>query len=348
MIEAVWLFLFLSPEGRFSTPWMEINPTLIPKPLNWLWLFNGWDSLQFQTVAKFGYAHPNYVFLPAYPILIRFAGLLTGDIWLGAFLVTQIFALASVVAFQLVAQTYMRRKEALCASLLMATFPYVSVFTTLSYSEPVFLFASLLTWYFYRRRRIGAASLFAGFASLTRIYGIVIVLPLAIGLVRSKHYRKLLYIVIPIAFIGAWTLYCYLSTGDPTVSWADERYWTHGASGDGIGLVRAILFQGLHGLLVCCSGLDPVVFFSISIFAYLLIRVWRVDCLLWLYSTILFGLLIFTSPSYVSLLRFLAFIFPVWLTVRVRNLITASVCIAFFITGSLLVWLYAIAITFVG
>ncbi len=106
--EAVWLFHILSPEDKFSTPWMAANPALIPSTFNWLWLFNAWDSLQFQIIAKFGYTHPNYVFLPAYPILIRLTGLLIGDNWYGAFLVTQIFAFASVVAFQRVAEIYMR------------------------------------------------------------------------------------------------------------------------------------------------------------------------------------------------------------------------------------------------
>ena len=346
--EAVWLFHILSPEDKFSTPWMDANPALIPSAFNWLWLFNAWDSLQFQIVAKFGYTHPNYVFLPAYPILIRFTGLLIGDNWYGAFLVTQIFAFASVVAFQRVAEIYMPSREAFYATLLMATFPYVSVFTTLSYSEAVFLFLSLSTWYFYKKGRIGTASLLAALASVTRIYGITIVLPIILDIVRSKRYRKLLYIVIPVMFIGSWALYCYLSTGDPFVSWTDEKYWTHGANGDGIRLVQAILFQGFRGLLVCCSGLDPVVFFSISIFAYLVVRIWQVDRLLWGYAVTLFGLLILTSSSYVSLLRFMAFIFPVWLTLRIRHPLSAAVCIAFFISASLLVWLYAIAVTFVG
>ncbi|MGA2783435.1 MAG: mannosyltransferase family protein [Candidatus Bathyarchaeia archaeon] len=345
---AFWLFHILSPEGKFSTPWMDANPALIPSTLKWLWLFNAWDSLQFQIIATFGYAHPNYVFLPAYPALIRFTGLLIGDNWYGAFLVTQVFALASVVAFQRVAEIYMPPREAFYATLLMATFPYISVFTTLSYSEAVFLFLSLSTWYFYKKRRTGTASLLAALASVTRIYGIAIVLPIVFDIVRSKRYPKLLYIVIPVLFIGSWALYCYLSTGDPFISWTDEKYWTHGANGDGIRLVQAILFQGFRGLLVCCSGLDPVVFFSVSIFAYLVVRIWQVDRLLWGYAISLFGLLIVTSSSYVSLLRFISFIFPVWLTLRIRHPLGAAVCIAFFISASLLVWLYAVSVTFVG
>ena len=153
-IGAVWLFYLLSPGEKFHTAWMDANPRLIPEwsPIlnpsissSWLWLFNAWDSPHFQLIAQLGYAHPDYVYLPAYPILIRMVGLLFGNYWFAAFLVAQVFALASLVVFQLLAESYMRPKEALCATLLMATFPYISVFTTLGYSEALFLFSTIST-----------------------------------------------------------------------------------------------------------------------------------------------------------------------------------------------------------
>ena len=104
---AVWLFELFSQSGRFHTGWMDANPNLIPTATSWLWLFNAWDSLQFPLIAIFGYAHPNYVRLPAYPLFIRFVGSGTSNYWFGAFLVTQMFAFASVVVFQLLAEMYM-------------------------------------------------------------------------------------------------------------------------------------------------------------------------------------------------------------------------------------------------
>ena len=152
LIGAVWLFGIFSQGGKFHTGWMDANPNLIPLATSWLWLFNAWDSLQFPLIAIFGYDHPNYVRLPAYPLFIRFAGSLTGNYWLGAFLVTQIFALASVVVFQLLAEEYMKPNEALNATLLMSTFPFIFVFMTLTYSESLFFFSIISSWYFYKRR----------------------------------------------------------------------------------------------------------------------------------------------------------------------------------------------------
>lgn len=347
-IGAVSLFQILSLEGKFSTPWMDSNPTLIPVRWNWLWLFNAWDSLQFPRIAMFGYDHPNFVYLPGYPVLIRFAGLLTGDYWFGAFLVTQIFALGSIVVFQLLASEYMQPLEAAYATILMATFPLISVFTTLGYSEAVFLFLSLSSWYFFKKRRIRTSSLLAGFTSVTRIYGFAIVLPMFLDIVKSKRYRELLYLVIPAAFIASWLLFCYLSTGDPIVSWTDEKYWQKEPGGEGIRLVQAIIHQGLRGVILCCSGLDPTIFCSVSLFVILVVMTWKVDRSLWAYAVIVSGLLIFTTTSFISLPRYLAFIFPVWLSVRVRNPIVVAVCVALLVPMILIVWLYAIAVSFVG
>lgn len=347
-LQTVWLFTILSQGGKFSTPWMDSNPNLIPNASNWLWLFNAWDSLQFQIIARAGYSHPNYVFLPAYPILIRLVSIFVGGGWFGAFLITQFFSFASLIVFQRVAEIYLQPKEAFFATILMGTFPYVSVFTSLNYSESFFLFSTLSAWCFYKKQKIGTASLFAALASVTRIYGVMIILPILLDVIRSKRYGRLLYVLIPGASVSLWIAYCYFSTGDPLASWTDEKFWTHGANGDGIRLIMAILFQGYRGFLSCCSGLDPVVFFSLSIFVYLLVKVWNVDRLLWGYAVCLFGLLILTSSSYVSLLRFLAFIFPVWLTLRVKNPVSVLVCVIFFALASSLLWLYAIAVTFVG
>jgi hypothetical protein len=277
-------------------------------------------------------------------------GLLFGNYWFAAFLVAQVFALASLVVFQLLAESYMRPKEALCATLLMATFPYISVFTTLGYSEALFLFSTISTWYLYRKGRIGASSLLTGLASLTRIYGLAIVLPMFLDIVKSKRYRKLLYLAIPAAFLASWFLFCYVSTGDPLASWTDEKWFTSNIDSK-FGLVQTILNQllrGLVGVVAVPFFIDPPILVALSLFAYLIVKTLQVDRSLSTYAVTVFGSGIFTATNQLALLRFLTFIFPIWLTIRVRNLFFVTVCIAFFAPVTLLLWLYAINVTFIG
>jgi len=327
---------------------MDANPTLIPAGWSWLWLFNAFDSLHFVLIAINGYSHPAYAYFPAYPTLIFVAGRLTGNYWFGAFLIAQIFAMGSFVAFQLVAEQYMPSNQALYATLLMVAFPFVSVFTTLGYSEPLFFFSTLSAWYFYKKGKILSSSFLVGLASVTRIYGLVIILPILLDVVKSKKYGRILYVTIPLTFVGSWLLFSFLSTGDPFVSWTDERYWQHGGVGDGVKIIQAVSQSGLRGLMNCCSGLDPTIFWAIALFMIILVVTWGVDSLLWAYAASLSGLLLITVTYEISLLRYYAFIFPIWLAIRAKNPVIVAISIGILVPITIVVWLYAIAITFIG
>jgi len=324
---------------------MEANPNLIPAGWQWLYLFNGGDSFQFPLIAIKGYAYPVYVFLPAYPIFIWIVGSLIENYWFGAFLVTQAFALSAIVFFQLLAQQYMDQREALYATLLMATFPYISVFTTLGYSEAVFLLASIATWYFYKTEKLGVSALLAGLTSISRIYGFAIILPMFLDIMKSRSWRRLPYLIVPAAFITGWTIFCYTTTGDFLASWTDEKQF-YGLVGANTSLGQTVLSQLAHGLPT--GGLDPAIFVSVALFAFLMVRVWQFDRYLWVYALAMLTALSLVVVSHITLLRFLAFVFPIWLTVRVKNPIVVAACIAFFVPVGLLLWLYAITVFFVG
>jgi len=348
IIGALLIYQALSVNGKFHTAWMDANPNLIPSGWSWLWLFNAWDSLQFPRIAMSGYFQPNYVYLPGYPILIQLVARLTGNNWFAAFLITQIFALGSIVAFQLLAEQYMPTNQALYATLLMSFFPFVSVFTTLGYSESVYLFSTVSAWYLYKKGKTLSSALLLGFASVTRIFGLLISVPMLLDLVRRKQYRKVSSLAVPFGLVGGWLLFCYLTTGDPLVSWTDEKYWYTGGVGDGVRVITALLQHGLRGLINCCAGLDPTIFWALGLMVVLVAMTWKVDRLLWVYAaTASISILISTTYS-VSVLRYFAFVFPIWLTVRVKNpsVVTISLCIL--VPISIIVWLYAIEVTFIG
>lgn len=349
VLGAFSLLQALTVNGQFETPWMKANPSLIPSGESWLWLFNAFDSLHFTLIAIHGYSSPEYAYLPGFPILIFLVGRMIGDYWFGAFVVTQVFAMGSILAFQMVAEQYLSLRDSLHATLLMSIFPFVSVFMTLGYSEPVFLFSTLLAWYFYKKTKLVPASLAAAFAGITRGYGVLIVLPMLVDLVRTRRYRKLIYpLTIPTTFILGWLLYCYVSVGDALASWTEQKSWQHGGLGDGIKIVQTLMHEGLRGLINCCSGLDPTIFWALAAFAILVALTWEVDRLLFVYAAAVSGLLLVATTYSLSLLRFFPFIFPIWLSLRVKNPIIVTICVALLVPMAIVVWLYTIAVTFVG
>jgi hypothetical protein len=354
-MRAIGVALFyqlLSQQGMIHTSWMSIYGfNTISSSSNWLWLFNAWDSFLFGKIAEYGYQQPNYTFLPGYPSLIYGLGTLIGDYWVAGFIITQIFALASTVMFQLVAGLNMRPREALYATLLMVSFPFISPLTILGYSEGLYLFTTLAAWYFYKKSRWIPSSLATAVASITRIYGILIIIPILFGLAKAKSWKIFnLYMVAPLTALLVWALYSLVTTGDAFASLTEEGAWQL-STGPALryGLVPSILIPSFHGVAICCSGygFDPALFVAVALIAILIAKVWGVDRPLWGYSMAVFGLMIFTAPL-ISLLRYLAFIFPVWLTLKLRNPWIVALCLAFFIPTTLMFWFYALTRNFVG
>jgi hypothetical protein len=171
---------------------------------------------------------------------------------------------------------------------------------------------------------------------------------MVVDILKTRHYRRAAYLTIPSVFVGVWLLFCYLSTGDPFASWSDQRFWQGGGVGDGVKIAQAVLQNGLRGLIKCCYGLDPTILWSLALFAVIVVLVWQVDHLLWLYAVALFGFALFTTTYSLSLLRFVSFIFPLWLGVRVRKRSVVVLSLAFLVPMAIVVWLYTIAVTFIG
>ena len=219
---AALVYNLYAARGNVQTPWIMLYgvscvrncvSSSIATSANWLWLFNAWDSFKFGFIVTQGYTKPNYVYLPGYPLLIHFVSMIVGNAWLAGFIVTQTFAAASIVMFQLTAEIYMLPRAALYSTLLMATFPYILIFTTLGYSEAVFFFATISAWYFYKRQKLAPSTVLAGFASITRIYGIIILLPILLSMWKAKKIN-LYYFIAPVAMLAAWGVYCFISVGD--------------------------------------------------------------------------------------------------------------------------------------
>jgi hypothetical protein len=140
-------------------------------------------------------------------------------------------------------------------------------------------------------------------------------------------------------------LFCYKTTGNPFISLSEE-YTVYPIVGLNVNFVQAIwmhLTQGTPN-----ASLDPAVLLAFVLLALLAGMVWQLDRALWAYTIIMFVSLAFVATSAISLLRFISFIFPLWLTVKVKHPAVVAICLAFLIPISLLLWLYAITVFFVG
>jgi len=121
----------------------------------WPLVFLGWDSAWYLTIAERGY---NYVsesasFYPLLPVLTWAADQLTHFPAESMVAVAFLAGVTWVPLFQQVCERYMSRSAALSATLLFALSPVSLVFTSVAYSEGLFLSLTLASWAFCQNRR---------------------------------------------------------------------------------------------------------------------------------------------------------------------------------------------------
>jgi len=165
-----------------------------------------WDAGWYLGIAMNGYrydpANPgqqNVAFFPAYPLLMRVAGVFLGGhanqyegryssaarlVWSGVVVNLGALALALGYLFRMV-RAAAGRDAALSAITFALVYPAAFVFNA-PYSEGLFLLASLGAFYHFTRAQLSSAALWGGLAGLTRPNGFLLAAPLlAIALARS-------------------------------------------------------------------------------------------------------------------------------------------------------------------
>lgn len=297
-------------------------------------LFLGWDSEWYLRIALFGYFKPSlYAFSPGYPISIYILNLAVSNVSFSAALCSLIFGVAWIPLFQAIAEHYMLSSMALRCALIAAIYPYVFVFTTVAYSESLFLFASIASWYFYLKDKVLYASLLAALATITRTVGILIVLPMFFDLLRRREWKHLLYTFVSPTALFSWFYYCYINTGDWLAPITAQMNW-----GWTPWIIEWITNRFAAGI-------------ALIILTFILISYCRrVDWFLTTYTISYFFVILFASVA--SMSRFLSFVFPLWIMLMAKifgriNPLTQNtrwidigitvLCVLFFSTA---VWLW--------
>jgi len=338
-----WIVYALATKGdrAFATFWMK-EWGIQPKP-DWPFLFHGWDSAWYVRIAKTGYSYPAYAFFPAYPFLIRVGSGLTGECYASSFIVSFVLGVLAVPMFQLLAEHYMSKNEAAVTTLLFALFPPVFLFTSVAYTESLFTVAILGTWIFCLRKHYFAATAFATIATVTKVYGLLIALPLAARLFRQKRRNAAFFaLLVPsITFVG-WGAYLFNLTGDWIAYWSSQNHWQKGWPFGINSILRFVVesrpntSQGasmeLQTMSVVIQWLLIIFLFGVFVVASI-----DVDRDFGTYAAILF-LFIVTFGNVWSFLRFLPFILPVWLTAKIKNRLIVMAVILVFPMISLVIW----------
>ncbi len=183
-----------------------------------IWL--RWDTAWYLEIARHGYScYGSSAFLPLYPLLVRILGtLLLGNDLAAALIIS---SLASFFAFSLLYQLALEitgsSTTAKAAVIALAVFP-TSFFLMAGYTESLFLALAMGAYLAARRGSWLSAGILAALATLTRLQGSILLLPLALELFLTQRQllsrlRIWLALALPPATLLLYILFIRLNTG---------------------------------------------------------------------------------------------------------------------------------------
>jgi hypothetical protein len=331
--------------GKTAASW---NLYGVRMPLDWLYLFGAWDSMEYHMLAANWYPstlNPLWAYFPLYPASMRLLGLLGLDLWFAGVLVSATAGCVSILIFQKVATAYLDEVESLGATALYFLLPPVFVFTTVSYTESLFLLLSLMTWYAHIKGRETSSTFFASLTVLTRAYGLLILIPLAYDFLRCKEFKKLGLLGFPFAVLFGWFSYGFLKTGNVLAPFTAQSYWNTPTVIQIREDIRLLLMNGdmrILQLLVRFESLFVIGILFIALITWLCIHTWRTDRSLGVYSftfLLSIGLVAVTFiQTFVSLPRFLSLIFPSGLSMRTKRKWLLFIALGLLGSFDLLAW----------
>lgn len=146
------------------------------------------DANWYTSIAAYGYErrafenteHHNWAFFPLYPLVLRVASWLTGELPLTGMLVSHLFFFGALILLHKTALAFGLAAAAADRTIFyLAIFP-VSYFFSLPLTESLFLFLTVGSFYFAKRERWWAAALCGALAAATRLTGILLLPALAV------------------------------------------------------------------------------------------------------------------------------------------------------------------------
>jgi hypothetical protein len=332
MAAALYVYTGLASADSFWMDAARVEPLIqngvlldaAGRAFRWAYLFLGWDSAWYASIASGGYSFSDqsFAFMPGLPFLTRLFQSALGGPLPAIVLCCLVSGVLWVPLFESVAEHYVGRRAAFLGTLLFALSPFTLLFTTVAYAEGLFLLLTLAAWKLYLDKRYLSASLASALVALVRIPGFLIVLPMVVGLLSSRgrgdRLRGLL-IGAPTAFaLLLWVGFMGLSAGDPLAvihnsEWSGmytlPTYLTEVLPPGGLGALTFptpfLNVQWLLPLAVWCSiVLPPLLVWRLRGFD----RGLLLYCLAYLAGVLVFG-------AVISLPRFVAVLFPLWIPV---------------------------------
>ncbi len=306
---------------------------IAPETNLFLSVWQRFDTNWYLEIARDGYVDAgSKVYFPLYPLLIRLVSALVGNAMLAALLISNVALIGALALLYRLSKALFGATSARRAVAYWLVFP-TAFFLFAAYTESLFLFLVLAAFDCARRERWVLAAMFGALAALTRLQGVLLIVPLAVVgfrycvlripftpyAIRNMQYaiRTTQYaiLLIPLATL-AFLAYTNLSL---LASYEDELHARFVLPWKNLAAALALIVDGRAGFV---DGLNLLTTLG---FGALLVAVWR--ALPREYAV--YALLMYLAPLFrmttlqplVSMDRYVLAIFPafIWLGARGQN-----------------------------
>jgi Gpi18-like mannosyltransferase len=199
-----------------------------------------WDSYWYLDIVQNGYylktdnTLANVVFFPLYPALIKILGtIFLGNFVLAGWILSMIFLILACAYFYKFTKEFHPKIDPELPVLLMLIFP-TAFFFNVVYTESIFLFLTIITFYYAFRKNFYLAGFFAFLGALTHSNGVFLALPIFWKIIENDGWKTIFSLkyfkkIIPVLFapLGSFLFlgYDYLKFGDPFLFFKIQSNW---------------------------------------------------------------------------------------------------------------------------
>lgn len=311
-------------KGDTAYKWIDSSKFYQEKSWNPIPLHAKWDSEWYLDIAQNGYSFKgpeklsNIVFFPLYPLLIRMTSFLTGGrLILTGWILSSIFLLLALLYLFKLVKEFHPKIDPYLPIFFLLIFP-TAFFLNAVYTESLFIFLSLATFYYGFKRKFLWAGVFGLFASLTRITGVLLFVPLLWEYFRSRDFniaRSLNLKILPIFLVPVGTLsfflYHYFRFNDLFLFFKVESWWGRIFE---LNKGHFLLFSNSAIVNLC---LDVLFVIFVLTALYFVFKKLRTSYALYMIATLA---IILSTGTLMSIGRYILVLFPVYiLLASVKN-----------------------------
>lgn len=194
--------------------------------------FNLYDASAYTSIAKLGYfTESYYAFFPLFPALIKILNYVKIPYELGGIIISNVSLLITLFVLNNLLKDNKNKNK----SLYFLTISPIIAYTTIAYTESLYLLLTILAFYNYKKNKYITSSIFTGLSMLTRNGGIIlwgaIGLDMLYRLFKKKDIKLkniILFGLISLAIGIIYPIFLYIKTNDFLMfATAQEKYWNH-------------------------------------------------------------------------------------------------------------------------